>query len=139
MKTYQKRFHGNGITEWLIVLLGIFLFSNCAPRQAGRPANRPEQRITEWVTYLDKRLHLTQKQEQQLQTIMAESMREMRAIRRKYADAGPHGRDAMRVELERLRQRRMARIEQILTPQQRLHYQEIRAEIRERMRNENKR
>lgn len=107
--------------------------TNCASQPQEKPPQPRTRMLDNWVQLMDKRLHLTRKQEQQLRAILAESRQEMQRIRRKYADAGPHGRAAMRVELERLHAKRRDKIEQILTPQQRLHYREMQAEIQERM------
>ena len=90
----------------------------------------PAQRIERRVTMMTERLQLSQPQATQIRQILTQESEQMRAIFEKRQNGGD--REALRPEIESVREGTEKKIDAVLTESQRKSYAELREQMRQR-------
>jgi periplasmic protein CpxP/Spy len=90
----------------------------------------PAQRIERRVTMMTERLQLSQPQATQIRQILTQESEQMRAIFEKGQSGGD--RDALRPEIQSVRDGTEKKIDAVLTDSQRKSYAELREQMRQR-------
>jgi periplasmic protein CpxP/Spy len=90
----------------------------------------PAQRIERRVTMMTERLQLSQPQATQIRQILTQESEQMRAIFEKGQSSGD--RDALRPEIQSVRDGTEKKIDAVLTDSQRKSYAELREQMRQR-------
>jgi protein CpxP len=100
----------------------------------GRPERSqridPAQRVERRVGMLTERLQLSTQQATQIRQILTQEQTDLQAVWQKAEGAA--SRDALRPEIQAIRQRAEQRIDSVLTTEQRAKYTELREQMRQR-------
>jgi hypothetical protein len=88
----------------------------------------PQQRLQRRVTVMTERLQLSQQQATRIREILTQEHTQIQALREK-AESGAD-RDALRPQMQSIRQRTEQQIDGVLTEQQRTTYRELRESMR---------
>ncbi len=100
----------------------------------------PEEQIDARVAMLAHRLQLTPDQTTQLRTILQSGTEQFKALREKHLEMEKRGlpsdgsaQEKMKAEVQDLRDKQDAKIAAILTPEQKVEFNKLREELRQRM------
>ena len=122
-----------------VLAAGLVLASQAGAQQGdqqgrGRPERGqqmdPAQRLERRVGMLTERLQLSAQQATQIRQILTQEQTDVQALRQK-AEGGA-SREALRPEMQAIRQRTEQRIDSVLTAEQRAKYNELREQMRQR-------
>jgi Spy/CpxP family protein refolding chaperone len=126
--------NSNTSRPWLALLFASALALPAFAAHASPPGPDPE-RIQARMQEAAERLQLSDAQKQQLKPIVEEHVAQVRALRDKYPpETSRDDRRAMHQEMRGVRDAYEARVRAILTPQQQQEWERMRAEARDRMR-----
>jgi len=140
MKVNSSRIARTGV-----LLLAAALLPSLALAQQGAERQPPSeeqiaQQVEKRVQEMRERLELTEEQEQQMQPILADNMKQLRELRQSYQGKGRDREtmQALRGEAQAMQQATRAKLEGILTPEQMTEYDAIQEEWRKERRSKAK-